>query len=229
MSRGLYIIKPSCRTAAHALILLSALTGSRLPLLAQPETQQNREQAQHVESTPPLDGSGAITQLDYVLQPSDLIRIDVFQEPDLQREVRLSGDSRISLPLINDVDLKGKTIAEAQKIIRDLYDRDYLVNPQVNITVLEYAKESVNVLGSVNNPGPVTIPPDRPLTLLDAIARAGGFSRLANRRKVLITHSTEDHRTVTSVVNADDIMQSNNPDQQKLQKGDVIFVPERIL
>jgi polysaccharide export outer membrane protein len=113
------------------------------------------------------------SQPDYVLQPYDLIKVVVFQEPDLEREVRLSPDTTVTLPLIQTVDLKGKTVREAQAIIRELYDRDYLVNPQINITVEDYAKVSVNVLGSVNQPGSVVIPPDQGLNLLDAIAHAG--------------------------------------------------------
>jgi polysaccharide export outer membrane protein len=166
---------------------------------------------------------------DYIFQPYDLIQVVVFQEPDLAREVRLSQDSTINLPLIGAVDLTGKTVREAQDVIRQRYDRDYLVNPQINITVMEYAKETVNVLGAVNTPGAITIPPDLPLKLLDAITRAGGFSRLADRKKVKLTRLNADGKTSTSVINADDIIQSNSTDSWVLSKGDVIFVPERIL
>jgi polysaccharide biosynthesis/export protein len=168
-------------------------------------------------------------QPDYVLQPYDLVRVVVFQEPDLEREVRLSPDTTITLPLIQTVDLKGKTVREAQAIIRDLYDRDYLVNPQINITVLEYAKVSVNVLGSVNQPGSVVIPPDQGLNLLDAIAHAGGFSRLADRKSIKLSRTAADGKTTTYVINADDIIQSKSEDSWSLQKGDVIYVPEKLL
>ena len=166
---------------------------------------------------------------DYVLQPYDLIGIVVFQEPDLGRDVRLSGESTINLPLIGSVNLTGKTIRSAQETIRRLYDQDYLVNPQVNITVKEYAKQDVNVLGSVNSPGAVSLPPGQPLNLLDAITRAGGFTRLADRKKIKLTRLNGDGKTSTSVINADDIIQSNTADSWVLSKGDVIFVPERIL
>jgi polysaccharide export outer membrane protein len=169
------------------------------------------------------------SQPDYVLQPYDLVKIVVFQEPDLEREVRLSPDTTITLPLIQTVDLKGKTVREAQTIIRELYDRDYLVNPQINITVLEYAKVSVNVLGSVNLPGSVVIPPDQGLNLLDAIAHAGGFSRLADRKSIKLSRTAADGKTATYVINADDIIQSKSEDPWPLQKGDVIYVPEKLL
>ena len=169
------------------------------------------------------------SQPDYVLQPYDLVRVVVFQEPDLGREVRLSPDTTLTLPLIRTVDLKGKTVREAQDIIRTLYDQDYLVNPQINITVLEYAKVSVNVLGAVNTPGSVLIPPDQGLKLLDAIAHAGGFNRLADRKRVKLSRTDADGKTATFVINADDIIQSTSIDQWPLQKSDVIYVPERLL
>src|ERR1700691_4834968 len=117
---------------------------------------------------PPASTTGAAPsgQADYVLQPCDLIQIVVFQEPDLARDVRLSQESTISLPLIGTVDLAGKTVRAAQETIRRLYEKDYLDNPQINITVTEYAKQEVNVLGSVNTPGAISIPPEQPLKLL---------------------------------------------------------------
>jgi len=167
---------------------------------------------------------------DYILQPFDLVQVVVFQEPDLERKVRLSEESKLTLPLIGTVDLKGMTIRKAQDLIRDLYNKDYLVDPQINITVMEYAKETVNVLGSVNTPGSILIPPEQPLNLLDAITRAGGFNRLADRKHVKLTRIGDDGKTATSIINVDDIIQSTaGGDQWVLRKGDVIFVGERIL
>jgi len=85
------------------------------------------------------------------------------------------------------------------------------------------------VLGSVDKPGAVVIQPDRPLNLIDSITQAGGFTRLADRKHVKLTRENEDGKTTTTVINADEIIQSTSADQWVLQKGDVIFVPERIL
>ena len=125
------------------------------------------------------------TQPDYVLQPSDFIRVQIFQEDDLTRDVRISQEMSIMLPLIGSVTLGGKTVRQAEEWVRSLYDRSYLVNPQINIIILEYGKRTVNVLGSVNTPGAVPFPAEQGLTLLDAVARAGGFSRLADRKSVV--------------------------------------------
>ncbi|MEN9663284.1 MAG: hypothetical protein RL324_2233 [Verrucomicrobiota bacterium] len=164
---------------------------------------------------------------DYVLQPSDLLRIEVFQEESLKREVRISQEYGISLPLIGQINLKGRTLREAQSLIRDLYNKDYLVNPQVTVTVIDYSKRFVNVIGQVNQAGVVEFPPEQGLTLLEAITRAGGFNRLANKKTVTLTR-TVDGKTDKSTVNTDDIVAGVIPDIP-LTKDDVINVPEKLL
>lgn len=167
--------------------------------------------------------------MDYVLQPSDLLNVQVFQEENLKRDVRVSQENSITLPLIGKVDLRGKTLRQAEEIIRELYDRDFLVNPQVNIVVIEYAKRTVNVIGQVNQPGAVLFPQEQGLTLLDAISRAGGFSRLANRSQVKLTRTNADGRTDTYIINVDDLIRGNSSNSWPLLVNDVVFVPERIL
>lgn len=166
---------------------------------------------------------------DYVLQPSDLLRVVVFQEPDLFREVRISQESTINLPLIGTLDLKGKTVRQTEEMIRALYDRDYLKNPQITITVAEYTPRTVQVMGAVNQPGAIPFTPEQNMTLLEAIARAGSFNRLADRRRVRLTRAMEDGNTKNETINADDLIQGNSAEQWLLRKGDIIFVPERIL
>jgi polysaccharide export outer membrane protein len=166
---------------------------------------------------------------DYILQPSDLLHVQVYQEDDLMRDVRISQEHTVMLPLIGSVDLKGKTPREAEIIIRDLYNKDYLVNPQVTVSVLEYAKTSVDVLGSVNTPGSIEFLPEQPMNLLDAIARAGGFNRLADRKHVTLTRSGDDGKQEKTTINTDELIQGSAKQAWPLIKGDVIFVPEKLL
>lgn len=165
---------------------------------------------------------------DYVLQPSDLIRVLVFQEPDLLREVRITQEYTITLPLIGTIDLRGKTVRQAEEIIRSLYDKDYLVNPQINLTVLEYAQRTVQVVGSVNQPGAVVFPPEQKMGLVEAIARAGGQSRIADLKKVQLTRTNADGKTENFTVNVENLMKGASGEQWLLMKGDVIFVPEKL-
>lgn len=165
---------------------------------------------------------------DYVLMASDLLQVRIFQEDDLAREVSVSQNQTITLPLIGTVDVKGRTVRETEALIRELYDRDYLVNPQVNLTVIRYAERSVNVLGAVNSPGPVVFPQEKGLSLLEAVSRAGGFSRLANRNKIKLTRAQDDGSKETYIIDANKLIDGSAANSWSLQINDVIFVPESI-
>jgi polysaccharide export outer membrane protein len=183
----------------------------------------------HAEEKPPADQTPApAARPDYTLQAADLIRVQIFQEPDLLRDVRVSQEYTVTLPLIGTINLKGMTVREVGDLIQKLYDRDYLVDPQVSVMVLEYAARTVNVLGAVNKPGNVDFPLEQQLTLMDAIARAGGFSRVADRNKVRITRQVAEDKTETHVIDANEIIEGHAKDIWQLQKNDVIYVPERI-
>jgi polysaccharide export outer membrane protein len=180
------------------------------------------------EDAAPANDALPVTRPDYTLQASDLIKVQIFQETDLDREVRLSQECTVTLPLIGTINLKGMTVREAGELIRDLYNRDYLANPQVSVIVREYAARTVNVLGAVNKAGAVDFPPEQSMTLLDAIAKAGGFSRLADRSKVKLTRALPDGRAEMHIIDADEIIQGRAKDTLFLQKDDVIYVPERL-
>ncbi|PAW63585.1 MAG: hypothetical protein B9S34_14115 [Opitutia bacterium Tous-C1TDCM] len=163
--------------------------------------------------------------VDYVLQPQDVIRVQVFQEEEInkQGEVGISSESTITLPMIGTISVAGLTVRQAEQKIRDLYDKDFLVNPGVSVNVLKYSDRSVNVVGSIKNAGRVQFPPEKGLTILEAISLAGGHDRLADLKRVKLTRKNE-----TSVVNVDDIVKGGAKDVA-LEVGDVVFVPERIL
>jgi polysaccharide export outer membrane protein len=167
--------------------------------------------------------------VDYVLQPGDLLRVEVFQEDDLTKEVRISQEYTINLPLIGTLSLRGKTLRQTMELVRRLYDKDYLMNPQVNISVKEYTKRTVDVQGQVGRPGTVEFPPEEGLTLYQAITRAGGFTRLADRKRVLLTRKALEGASETITVNVNDIIEGNTKEEWPLQKDDSVFVPERIL
>lgn len=178
------------------------------------------------------DGSSAAAKPDYVLQPQDQIKVQVFQEEDINKQadgISISQESTITLPLIGTINLKGKSVRQAEEMIRALYDKDYIVNPQVSVIVLKYAERTVNVVGSVTEQGRIQFPQERGLTIVDAISLAGGQTRLADLRKVKLTRTTEDGRSETTIVDVDAMMKNGSREPVMLQPGDVIFVPERIL
>lgn len=176
------------------------------------------------------NGTTAAAKLaSYKLQPMDLVRLQIYREPEMDRELRVSQDHTIVIPLIGVVDVRDRTIAQVQASITELYKKDYLVNPQVNLMVMEYASRTVNVLGAVNAPGAFPLPPERSITFLDAIARAGGFGRMANRNRVLLIRVMPDGTTGNIPIDADQMMGGDTASRWAIQDGDTILVPERLL
>lgn len=167
---------------------------------------------------------------EYVLQPQDVIKVHVFQEEDInkQGEVGISGDHTVTLPMIGTISLKGKTRVQAEELIRALYDKDYIINPTVTVTVQKYSDRSVNVTGQVNEAGRVQFPPEKGLTIFEAITLAGGYTRLADLRKVKLTTKNGDGEPEQKLVDVDAIMKGNARDVP-LRVGDSISVPERVI
>ncbi len=169
-------------------------------------------------------------EADYVLQPQDLLRVHVFQEEDInkQGEVSISGDYTITLPLIGTVNMKGKTQRQAEEMIRQLYNKDYLVEPTVAVTVLKYSDRSVNVTGAVTTAGRIQFPAERGLTISEAIALAGGHTRLADLKKVTLTRRDGKGEAEPKKIDVDAILKGGARDVP-LEVGDVVFVGERII
>ena len=174
-------------------------------------------------------GVGMIVGDNYVLKPSDVIKIEVFQERDLEKSVRIEGDGTVALALIGKIKVAGMAVAEAQSLITDLYNRDYLVDPQVSVLVVSFAPKVIRVLGSVNKPGVVEIPPDRDLTLTEAIAEVNGISRLGNPKSLKIKRLGVDGGALQMEVNFSKIVTDPDVEDIILLEGDTIWVPERII
>lgn len=174
-------------------------------------------------------GVGIIVGENYILKPSDVVEVSVYQESDLSKTVRIEGDGSVALALVGKVKIAGMNVAEAQSLITDLYNRDYLVDPQVSLIVVNFSPKVVRILGSVGSPGVVQIPPDRDLTLTEAIAGVNGITRLGNPRSVTIKRIDEEGRSTQMEVNFSKIV--TDPDMQDiiLKEGDTIWVPERII
>ena len=173
-------------------------------------------------------GFGIVVGENYILKPSDVISVEVYQENDLNKSVRIEGDGSVALALVGKVKVAGMTVAEAQSLIIDLYNRDYLVDPQISVLVVEFSQKFVYILGSVNGPGSVPMPPDRDLTLKEALANVGGVSRMGNPKSIMIKRVDEDGRARQMEVNFSRIIVDPNAKDVILKEGDTIWVPERI-
>jgi polysaccharide export outer membrane protein len=131
--------------------------------------------------------------------------------------------------LVNLIDLSRKTARQAESYIRDLYAKDFLVQPQVNLTVLEYAPRRVYVAGAVGAPGVVLFQQEQGLTLIEAISKANSFNRLADKKRVTLKRTLPDGTSETKTINVEELMKGDSSETWPLQPGDVINVPERVL
>lgn len=164
-------------------------------------------------------------QSGYVLRSNDVIKISVFQEEDMETETKISKSGHITFPLLGSVKLAGKTVNQAVDEITAKLDADYIINPQVTLTVLEYAKARVTVLGQVQNPGAIEIPDEGSLDVLGAIAMAGGYTRIADPGKVTLRRNSEGKERVFKI-NAKKLAKDEEAKPIQVQPNDVIVVGE---
>jgi len=176
-------------------------------------------------TTPVGLAAGAV---DYRIQPFDALQVTVFQEADLSVKARVSSAGSINYPLLGAVAVVGLTGSEVERQLTSQLGKKYLVNPQVTILIEGSVNRRVTVLGQVKGPGTFDLPTDEPLRLLQAIARAGGFTDIAAADRVSVLRS-EGGREERIVINVAAIMRSGDHTQNiVLRPGDVVTVPETI-
>ena len=163
---------------------------------------------------------------EYKLQPTDVINITVHGQPDLTTKARITADGYITFPLLGKVMASDLTVQELELKLKDLLEKDYLVSAQVVVFIDEYNKRQVSVLGEVKNPGKYELPGEKELTLMQAIAMAGGFTKHADITKTKVMRM-ENGKKNTIIVNAKNITEKGEKDKDVvLNAEDIVFVPE---
>ena len=157
-------------------------------------------------------GTAPAEDKDYTLGAGDRLRITVYNEPDLSGEFEVSGQGLVSVPLLGQVSVIGKTTGEVQAILTQKYGKDYLVNPSVSIEVLNY--RPFFIIGEVNHPG--SYPYVNGMTVINAVALAGGYTPRANHEGIKIKHSNETTQ-----------QERDAKEDTVVMPGDVIEVAER--
>lgn len=164
---------------------------------------------------------------EYKLSPNDLVDFRVFQEPELDSVVRISGEGQANFPLIGVVALGGKTNSEAIEILKSRYRNGYLINPQISLTVRSYAKKLFTVLGQVQRPGSYDIIGTSQITLLQAIGMAGGYTKIADPSNVTIKRVVDGREQVLKF-NAKRMLRGDDSTALLVKPGDVISVGESL-
>jgi protein involved in polysaccharide export with SLBB domain len=215
---------------------LMALTFLLLPGVVQGQITSGMGTSQATGSANPSSvarpglpsGGGASAPAGYVLGPNDYVGVEVFGEDDLRTSGRLNPEGNLSVPLLGSVHLAGLTLTQAASKLTELYGRDYLVNPKVNIMLLGFAKRRFSILGQVGRPGSYEMPESSPngIDLLEAIALAGGYTRIAAPERITVRRQT---------ANGDQVLKVNAKKFNKgsgggfhVEPGDTITVGESI-
>ena len=170
-------------------LLFPAIVFGQSGSAAPEEPARSHSAASAAPATSSAPGPAAISApTGYILSANDQVAVEVFGEEDLRTNGRLNGEGNLSVPLLGSVHLAGLTLSQAASRLTELYGRDYLVNPRVNIMLLGYAKRRFTMLGQVNRPGSYEMPDGSPegIDLLEAIAMAGGYTRIAAPERVSV-------------------------------------------
>jgi polysaccharide export outer membrane protein len=158
----------------------------------------------------------------YVIQPNDMLEIFVWKEPDLTRKVLVRPDGRVSFPLVQDMQAAGISPGELKVQVEKKLS-EFLSAPEVTIIVEAINSYRVYVLGKVQKPGVVSI--EKPVTVLQALALAGGFQDFARDQEMTVIR-TAANENFTFDFNYRDVVKGKKPEQNiLLRSGDVVVVP----
>lgn len=162
---------------------------------------------------------------DYRISPTDLVKMDVFQHDQLSRELRVSQEGTISVALAGVVKIGGLTIRQAEELVSDKL-KEFLVNPQVHLFIEKYASKRIYVLGEVAAPGSIDMPDESPLSLLEAITMAGGFTPIAAPDRTRVMRNVGGKSQVIPIVVSDITKRGKKEADVILKPNDIIYVPQ---
>lgn len=177
-----------------------------------------------------LPAASALAQTDdgYRLRAGDRIAISVLEDPAMNQTSLIRPDGRISLALVGSLVAAGRTAEELQAAIGKKLRQSFVATPSVTVSLIETEEDdppAVFVLGQVNQPGRVEM--DKPLTLLQALAVAGGPAAFAATKRIVLRRDVDGAEQVFTF-DYEAIEQGEGADI-RLEEGDVIVVPERRL
>lgn len=208
-----------CMAAAPAAAQDTRISGASADAAARPGAFRPLEADPRITPAMPLVSAGR----DYRVGPNDLIDIEILDLDNLRRTVRVNAAGAISLPLVGAVQVAGLTSQELEQHIADRYREKYLQNPQVSVFIKEFTTERITVEGAVVKPG--IFPLTGQITLLRALALAGGFGPIANSGEVMLFRTADNGRRQVAVFDVDSIRAGKTEDPPI--RGDDLIVVQR--
>jgi polysaccharide export outer membrane protein len=160
---------------------------------------------------------------EYVIGREDVLAIDVWREPEISRVEPVRPDGRITVPLAGEIEASGKTAGALEREIESRLSR-YIHDPAVTVIVQQANSRRFNILGDVLRPG--TYPLDARMSVLDAIAAAGGFREFANVTHIYVVRRIPGGRSARIRFNYKAAVRGSQRELGlTLQPGDTVIVP----
>jgi polysaccharide export outer membrane protein len=167
--------------------------------------------------------TGAMAQdANYTVKPGDTLSISVWKEPDLQKETLVRPDGSFSFPLVGEVDAKGKTVADLNKVVSQKLAK-FISDPVVTVSIQEIRGNKVYVIGQVNKPGEFIMNPS--VDVMQVLSMAGGTTPFASLGDIVVLRRTPTGKQ-SLPFRYNDVVKGRKMDQNiDLQAGDVVVVP----
>ncbi len=159
---------------------------------------------------------------EYKVGESDVIRVNVWKEPEVSQTVVVRTDGNISMPLIDEVKVSGMTPLQIQDLIADKL-KAFLTNPQVTVTVMEIHSKRAFITGEVPRPGAYSL--NTETTVLQLIAQAGGLTPFAKRGDIVVLRFENGKQQRLKFKYKDVVGGKNTQQNITLQPGDTVVVP----
>ncbi len=170
---------------------------------------------------PPPPGVGE--RLPYVIGVTDQLQVNVWKNPELSARVVVRPDGMVSVPLLDDVQAEGLTAEELKEVVTEALS-EYITNPDVTVIVIGMNSNTVAIMGGVVRNG--EIPLQKETRVLDALARAGGFTTWAKKSQVKVLRQTPTG-LVEYRFDYDAYLSGKEPESNiVLEAGDTVVVPD---
>ena len=158
---------------------------------------------------------------DYKIGANDLLDVEVYGVPELRRTVRVNASGLVSLALVGNVQVLGLTAQQAEELLAKQYGDKYLQSPQVSVFVKEFTTQRVTIEGAVSRPG--IYPLTGQITLLRAIALAGGGAQFADMTQIVVFRASDKGPQQAALFDLEKIRSGDQPDPA-IQAEDVVVV-----
>ena len=215
-------MKPT-RTKALKAFLVSVLMALCTNAGAQTQSAKNAVPASAPTPASTPSSPEPATTDDYVIGADDVLAINVWKEQDLSRTIPVRPDGKITLPLIGDIGASGSTPKQLQVNIQDRLSQ-YIAKPAVTVIVQEAKSHRFNIVGEVQKPGSYLL--TSKMTVLDAIALAGGFRDWAKVKSIYVLRTGPNGPPTKLAFNYKKVIKGDAIGQNvQLRTGDTVVVP----